>query len=46
MRMPRPARRRWRDHSEPAPRLLITAAVADAALRVTALRDIERRTAR
>ena len=37
MRMPRPARRRWNDLSERTRRLFITAAVADAALRVAAL---------
>jgi hypothetical protein len=38
-------RRRWSDLSERARRLLITAAVADGALRVVALVDIKRRPA-
>ena len=37
--------RRWSDLSERTRRLLITAAVADGALRVAALIDIRRRTA-
>jgi hypothetical protein len=45
MRMPRPARRRWSDLSDRTRRLLLIAAVADATLRVAALRDIKRRTA-
>ena len=39
------ARRRWSDLSEGTRRLLITAAVADGALRVAALIDIKRRPA-
>jgi len=39
------ARRRWSDLSERTRRLLITAAVADGALRVAALIDIKRRPA-
>ncbi len=45
MRMPRLARRRWSDLSERTRGLLITGAVAGAAPRVAALRDIKRRTA-
>ena len=41
----RSPRRRWSDLSERTRRLLITAAVADCALRVTALIDIKRRPA-